>query len=161
MGFACAANFAAQRGVDRSPAKAVSVGTNRQEPGSRGSPARDAGYCEPSPIRMAHAYDDRGLSPASGCRGTRTVDATTSWFLAMNSRTRSLPAPIFIRFIRCTLKTDRFVLAVIPSRKRITQKISVRFARRPFRNNMCGPTPLLRKDILHGLFQLVFSPPGA
>jgi hypothetical protein len=46
-------------------------------------------------------------------------------------------APIFIR---CTLNTDRFVLAVIPSRKRITQKISVRFARRPFRNNICGPT---------------------
>jgi hypothetical protein len=52
-------------------------------------------------------------------------------FSAMNSRTRSLPAPIFIRFIRCTLKTDRFVLAVIPSRKRFTQKISVRFAPRP------------------------------
>ncbi len=68
-------------------------------------------------------------------------------FSTMNSRTRSLPAPIFIRFTECTLKTERFVFAVIPSRKRITQKISVRFARRPFRNNMRGPTPVIRKDI--------------
>ena len=40
---------------------------------------------------------------------------------------------------RCILNIYRFVLAVIPSRKRITENISVRFARRPFRNNICGP----------------------
>jgi hypothetical protein len=103
MGFAYTANFDAQRGVDRSPAKAA--GTNRRD--------RIAGF---------------------------------------------VPAPIFMR---CTLNIDRFVLAVIASRKSITQTISVRFARRPFRNNYVGGDPVIRKDILHGLFQLVFSPPGA
>jgi hypothetical protein len=81
MRFALSAIFAAPPGVDRSPAKAVSAGTNREGPGSRGSPARNAGYCEPSPIRMAHAFDDSGLSPAAGCRGIRTVDTTISRFL--------------------------------------------------------------------------------
>ena len=154
--------FAAQRGVGRSSAKAVSAGTNRQGPGSRGLPARDAGYCEPSPIRMARAYDDRGLSPAA--RLPRDPNGGCNDFVVSprgNSRTRSLPVPIFIRFITCTLKTDRSVLAVIPSRKRRTQKISVRFPRRPFRNNICGPTLVIRKDILDGLFQHVFSPRGA
>jgi hypothetical protein len=127
-------------------------------PGSRGSRAGDAGYCETSPIRMAQAYDDRGPSQPPAAAGPELWMQRLRGFSAMNSRTRSLPAPIFIR---CTLNSDRFVLAVIPSRKRITQKISVRFARRPFRNNICGPTPVIRKDILHGLFQLVFTPPGA
>ena len=77
MGFGCAANFAAQPGVDRTPAKAVSAGTNRQGQGSRGSLVRDAGYCEPSPIRMAHAYDYSGW--------IRTVDATISRFLCLLS----------------------------------------------------------------------------
>ena len=44
------------------------------------------------------------------------------------------------------------MLAVIPNRKCITKKISVRFARRPFHHNMDGSTLLIRKDMLHGLF---------
>jgi hypothetical protein len=53
------------------------------------------------------------------------------------------------------------VLAVIPNRKRITKKISVRFARRPFHDNMYGSTLLIRKDVPHGPFKFVFSPPAA
>jgi hypothetical protein len=49
-------------------------------------------------------------------------------------------------------RVDCFVLAVIPNRKRITKKISVRFVRRPFHHNMYGSTLLIRKDVLHGLF---------
>jgi hypothetical protein len=81
MGFACAANFAAQRvsTVARQGGECWDepVGARITRFARAGRPA----ICEPSPIRMARAYDDRGLSPAAGCRGTRTVDATTSWFL--------------------------------------------------------------------------------
>jgi hypothetical protein len=80
MGFASAANFAAKPGVGRTPAEAVCAATNRQGHGLRGSLVRGAGYCEPSPIHMAHAYDDSVLSPAAGCRGIRTVDATIRGF---------------------------------------------------------------------------------
>ena len=58
------------------------------------------------------------------------------------------------------LRADRFVLAVIPNRKRITKKISVRFARRPFHHNMYGSTLLNSKGRAPWTFLICFLTPS-
>src|SRR5262249_15533856 len=59
------------------------------------------------------------------------------------------------------LRVNRFVLAAITIRTRITKIISVRFRSSPVPRNMDGSTLLIRKDVLHEFSQLVFSPSGA